>query len=315
MNHAPTLPRLPLRVHPPLATVLVLLSLVVALLLTGPDAALAFKSVDRGDRGARVATVQRVLGLTVDRHFGPATVRAVKRFQRRRGLAADGVVGQATWRALMRVARRQRVARNGARTQRSRSGYSRSHYVRVLQRELGVAADGVFGPATGRALKRFQRRRGLTADGIAGPATWRALGRSEIRVVLRQQRPSGRGRASLPRVVRRVIAEANRIARKPYRYGGGHARLNDVGYDCSGSMSYALRRAGLMRGSLNSTGFMSYGRPGRGRWITIYANAGHSYMVIAGRRFDTSAIRETGSRWGAGPRSSRGFTVRHPAGL
>ena len=314
MTQAPTLPRFGLPTRRTGPTVLVLLTLLGGLPFVAPEAALAFKSVDRGDRGARVATVQRVLALPVDRHFGPATVRAVKRFQRQRGLAADGVVGRATWRALMRVARRQRAARNGARTQRSRGGYSRGHYVRVLQRELGVPADGAFGPATARALKRFQRRRGLTADGIAGPATWRALGRPEIRVVLRQERSRGRGRASMPRVVRRVLVAANRIARKPYRYGGGHARLNDTGYDCSGSMSYALRRAGLMRGSLDSTGFMSFGRAGRGRWITIYANAGHSYMVIAGRRFDTSAIRETGSRWGR-PRSSAGFTVRHPVGL
>ena len=313
MNHAPIQSGIALRVSRQRATVLVALSLLAALLFGAPQTAHAFKAVERGDRGARVATVQRVLGLTVDRHFGSATVRAVKRFQRRRGLAADGVVGRATWRALMRVARRQRAARDGARSRRSR-GYSRSHYVRVLQRGLGVAADGVFGPATGRALERFQRRRGLTPDGIAGPATWRALGHPEIRVVLRQRRSAGRGRRSMPAVVRRVLRAADRIARKPYRYGGGHARLNDTGYDCSGSMSYALRHAGLMRGSLNSTGFMSFGRAGRGRWITIYANAGHSYMVIAGRRFDTSAIRETGSRWGP-PRSSAGFTVRHPVGL
>ena len=314
MTHAPILPPIAVPARRARATVLVLLAMVVATLLVGPDAAHAFKSVERGDRGPRVATVQRVLGLAVDSRFGSATVRAVKRFQRSRKLAADGVVGQATWRALMRVARRQRAARSGARTQRSGRGYSRSHYVRVLQRALGVTADGVFGPGTGRALKRFQRRRGLTPDGIAGPATWRALGHPGVRVVLRQRRTRERGGASLPRVVRRVLAAANRIARKPYRYGGGHARLNDTGYDCSGSMSYALRHAGLMQGSLNSTGFMSFGRAGRGRWITIYANAGHSYMVIAGRRFDTSAIRQTGSRWGP-PRSSAGFSVRHPVGL
>ena len=294
---------------------LLVLLFLLAAAATGAESAEAFKSVDRGDRGSRVATVQRVLGVTVDRHFGSRTVRAVKSFQRRRGLGADGVVGRRTWRALMRVARSQRAGRN--RTARSRRGsHSRSHYVRVLQRALGVAVDGSFGSGTQRALKRFQRRRGLAADGVAGPATWRALGHRGVRVVLQRKRSSRARRlnGSMPPVVRRVIAAANRIARKPYRYGGGHARLNDSGYDCSGSMSYALRRAGLMRGSLNSTGFMSFGAAGRGRWITIYANAGHSYMVIAGRRFDTSRLREAGTRWG-GARSSSGFTVRHPVGL
>jgi cell wall-associated NlpC family hydrolase len=116
-------------------------------------------------------------------------------------------------------------------------------------------------------------------------------------------------------VVRRVIRAANRIARKPYRYGGGHRTLHDTGYDCSGSMSYALNRAGLLEGTLDSTGFMSYGAAGRGRWITIYAHGGHSYMVINGRRFDTSGLSQTGTRWQRTSRSSAGFVVRHPPGL
>jgi hypothetical protein len=159
---------------------------------------------------------------------------------------------------------------------------SRGEYVRLLQRRLGITSDGSFGPATARALKRFQRRRGLTPDGVAGPATWRALGRPGIDVVLRRRGAGSdsRRRGSVPAAVRRVIRAANRIARKSYRYGGGHAKLHDTGYDCSGSMSYGLRKAGLLGGSLNSTGFMRYGAAGRGRWITIYANAGHSYMVI-----------------------------------
>lgn len=305
------MPFLPRRV----GRALLVLLLLIAAAATSAESAQAFQSVDRGDRGSRVATVQRVLGITVDRQFSSGTVRAVKRFQRRRGLGADGVVGRRTWRALMRVARGQRAARNRSTRSRPSRSRSRAHYVRVLQRALRVPVDGAFGPGTARALKRFQRRRGLAADGVAGPATWRALGQPGVRVVLKRRGSRTRRQSgSMPPVVRRVIAAANRIARKPYRYGGGHARLNDTGYDCSGSMSYALRRAGLMRGSLNSTGFMSFGAAGRGRWITIYANAGHSYMVIAGRRFDTTALRQTGSRWGES-RSSSGYTVRHPVGL
>ena len=101
----------------------------------------------------------------------------------------------------------------------------------------------------------------------------------------------------------------------PYKYGGGHGTYHDSGYDCSGSISYALHYAGLLRTPLDSSGFMSYGLPGPGRHVTIYANAGHAYMVVDHRRFDTSAIGETGSRWTSTHRSSSGYAVRHPPGL
>ena len=88
--------------------------------------------------------------------------------------------------------------------------------------------------------------------------------------------------------MRRIIAAGNRIADKPYKYGGGHGQWEDSGYDCSGSVSYALHGAGYLNSALTSGGFMSWGSPGRGRWVTIYAAPGHVYMVINGRRFDTS---------------------------
>ncbi len=121
-------------------------------------------------------------------------------------------------------------------------------------------------------------------------------------------------RTAPPEVVA-VIDAANEIVRKPYRYGGGHQSFEDTGYDCSGSVSYALHGGGLLRTPMDSSGFMSYGLPGRGKHITIYAHPGHVYMVIDGRRFDTSARRETGSRWTSTPRSTAGYTVRHPPGL
>ena len=111
-----------------------------------------------------------------------------------------------------------------------------------------------------------------------------------------------------------MTAAANRIATKPYKYGGGHGSFTDTGYDCSGSVSYALHGGGLLSAPLTSGGFMSWGAAGPGKHITIYANNGHVFMTINGRRFDTSARSDSGSRWG-GPRSGGGYVVRHPPGL
>ena len=273
---------------------------VVALLFAPTADAASSKPLKRGSHGARVAQVQRWLGLAPDRIFGPATRRAVKRFQRRHGLVADGIVGPVTWRAMRRTA--------GA--SRSSSGGGRRSAVVLLQRELGIAADGVFGPATEAAVKQFQSSRGLVADGIVGPATWSALGHAGRRVVLKRRGGHG-GRG----VVARIVRAANRIASKPYKYGGGHGQWNDTGYDCSGSVSYALHGGGLLDSALTSGGFMSWGDAGPGRRISIYASPGHVYMVIDGRRFDTTGRSETGSRWQASDRSSAGYVVRHPPGL
>jgi cell wall-associated NlpC family hydrolase len=121
--------------------------------------------------------------------------------------------------------------------------------------------------------------------------------------------------AGAPPQVVAAIAAANRINRKPYRYGGGHARFRDSGYDCSGTVSYVLHAAGVLRRPRASGDLMRFGARGRGRWITVYANGGHAYMVIAGLRFDTSGPGPSGPRWRALKRSSRGYTVRHPVGL
>jgi cell wall-associated NlpC family hydrolase len=118
-----------------------------------------------------------------------------------------------------------------------------------------------------------------------------------------------------PDVVATVIAAGNEIATKPYKWGGGHGAWKDSGYDCSGSVSFALAGAGLLDGPLTSGGLMHYGKPGPGRWITIYANNGHVFMVVAGLRFDTSGARG-GTRWQPPDgRSYGGFTARHPPGL
>jgi cell wall-associated NlpC family hydrolase len=301
----------PKPLHGRLAAALVALAL--ALLLVPASAQAAATPLKRGSTGARVERVQHWLGLPADGIFGTGTKRAVKRFQRSHGLTADGVVGPSTFHALQRSAHRRSSASSGG---GGKSG-SRRSAVADLQRRLGIAADGIFGPGTLAAVKRFQRSHGLTADGIVGPATWNALGATGRTVVLRRR--GGRGARSgsgMPAAVARVIRAGDRIAGFPYKYGGGHGTWDDSGYDCSGSVSYALHGGGLLSASLTSGGFMSWGAAGKGRWITIYASPGHVYMVVNGRRFDTSGQDASGSRWQRNDRlPGSGYVVRHPVGF
>jgi cell wall-associated NlpC family hydrolase len=118
-----------------------------------------------------------------------------------------------------------------------------------------------------------------------------------------------------PEPVRRMIEAGNVIARSPYVWGGGHGKWLDKGYDCSGSVSFVLAAAGYLDSPLASGPLMSWGEPGPGRWVTIYASDGHVWMTVAGIRFDTSGARVTGSRWQNEMRSTAGFAVRHPPGL
>lgn len=123
--------------------------------------------------------------------------------------------------------------------------------------------------------------------------------------------------ADAPWQVVAAINAGNQIRKMPYRWGGGHASFYDKGYDCSGAVSYLLYAAGLLTSPLTSGGLaQSWGAPGRGRWITVYANAGHTYMVVAGVRFDTSAVGESlrrgsGPRWRATKRKPKGYTAKY----
>jgi peptidoglycan hydrolase CwlO-like protein len=121
--------------------------------------------------------------------------------------------------------------------------------------------------------------------------------------------------AGAPQAVREMIAAGNAIATLPYIWGGGHGSFQAAGYDCSGSVSYVLAAAGLLSSPEVSGDFESYGDPGPGRWVTIYANAGHVWMEIAGWRFDTVALAYGGTRWAQGGGEFAGFVVRHPPGL
>jgi cell wall-associated NlpC family hydrolase len=118
-----------------------------------------------------------------------------------------------------------------------------------------------------------------------------------------------------PDIIKRVILAGNEIAKFPYKWGGGHGAWRDNGYDCSGSVSFALAGAGLLDRPLTSGSFMNWGRKGRGKWITIYASPGHVFMFVAGLRFDTSGQGRAGTRWQNGGRPAPGFAVVHPPSL
>jgi peptidoglycan hydrolase-like protein with peptidoglycan-binding domain len=204
----------------------------------------------------------------------------------------------------------------------------RGHDVRVLQDYLTQAGyathvDGYFGSLTTQHVISFQRSRHLRPNGVV---TWNVsqMLRSAVAARASIDAPVGRARivrgraiapSNAPTAIKEVIAAANQIAFKPYVYGGGHGSWSSRGYDCSGSVSYALHGGHLLSTPEDSTELESYGSRGAGRWITIWANSGHTYMYVAGLRFDTSAQSSTGgSRWTTQRRSNAGYVERHPTG-
>jgi hypothetical protein len=218
---------------------------------------------------------------------------------------------------------------------------SRGHDVRVLQDfltrvGLTTTIDGQFGPKTARRVRSWERRSEVSrVDGAVSRGDARKL-RSQVEQGLRvydaapedtTAAPAGENAtlgadglavapASAPPEVQGAIEAANRIVGKPYKYGGGHGRWEDSGYDCSGAMSYALHGAGLLDRQLTSGDFMSWGKAGKGSWITVYAHGGHGFLVIAGLRFDTGYNNAgKGPRWSEQMRPTDGYTVRHPSGL
>jgi cell wall-associated NlpC family hydrolase len=256
--------------------------------------------------------------------------------RRRTALAVIAVLLTAMTAALLPAA--ASAARFGSRTLMQGSAGSD---VKTLQRYLTragyrVRADGQFGARTGRAVRRFERDLELRVNGVVTRGDARVLKRAITPVPTggatyvppppRQVVTPGEKAkltsdgfaippASAPPAVKAAIVAGNKIAKKPYKWGGGHGRWEDTGYDCSGSVSYVLHAAGLLESSMPSGGFMNWGDRGRGKWITIRANGGHMYAIIAGLRFDTSASRIAGSRWTTVMRSARGFSGRHPRGF
>jgi peptidoglycan hydrolase-like protein with peptidoglycan-binding domain len=289
----------------------------------------------------------------VDGQLGPTTVRAVKRFQRAARLTPSGTVGRKTVTALKAAARGSSANVSGgfdpARANEKhqslgdripvKRGMS-GHDIRVLQDLLGnagydVNVDGEFGTGTYKAVKAFEAAHARPVDGemdaadidalraaaAAGPTPAAAPAPTPAPVANTGPQatvgPDGLAvaPAGAPPQVQQIIAAGNQIASKPYKYGGGHGNWNDTGYDCSGSVSYALHGAGLLDQALPSGSFTSWGDAGPGQWVTLYANGGHIFMVVAGLRFDTSGRSNHNTRWQVEQRSSAGYTVRHPTGL
>jgi cell wall-associated NlpC family hydrolase len=163
-----------------------------------------------------------------------------------------------------------------------------------------------------QGIDRLERRQAAAAAAVRQAAT---ATRAAPRPTTAPDPGAGEsGPSSASGAVAQVVAAANQIASTPYVWGGGHGGASG-GYDCSGSISYALAAAGLLGSPLDSTGFMSWGEAGPGQHITVYANAGHAFMIVDGRRFDTSALSGGGTRWTSAGRSTAGFVARHPPGL
>jgi peptidoglycan hydrolase-like protein with peptidoglycan-binding domain len=312
------------------------------------------RTLRAGASGADVKELQQALGaagfkVKTDGKFGTGTLRAVKRFQRASRLEPTGTVDQPTVSALKRALRGSSANVNGGYdpdnpdtdhhslgdripVKRGMSG----HDIKVLQDFLTragfkVSVDGEFGASTEKAVKKFETAQTRTVDGIMDAADIDALrtlageddpGAGTMPTQLAPGDTAQIGSdglaiapASAPPQVQAIIAAGNQIASKPYKYGGGHGKWNDSGYDCSGSVSYALHGAGLLDTALPSGDFTDWGDPGPGQWVTLYAKSSHMFMVVAGIRFDTSGRTKNNTRWQTDMRSTRGYTAVHPPGL
>jgi cell wall-associated NlpC family hydrolase len=193
---------------------------------------------------------------------------------------------------------------------------------------LPDGVNGVHEAPSPDAVPAADRLKSTVSPGAPSDAQIRAELREMDRVIKQAKNPKKGRRPALtkggdvevpdgvPDAVAAIFAGGNAIARFPYVYGGGHASFVDTAYDCSASVSYALAAAGLVAAPMTSGQLAHWGSPGPGKWVTIYANAGHTFMYVDGLRFDTSGrAGPFGSRWQTAPRTLAGFTVRHPPGL
>jgi peptidoglycan hydrolase-like protein with peptidoglycan-binding domain len=211
--------------------------------------------------------------------------------------------------------------------------------VTILQGDLTIAGyptavDGDYGPATAASVVAYKQAHSMTpANGVAGPAFDKSL-QSAISA-FEADVPTGKAvinpdgtataPAGAPAAVQSVIAAANSILDTSYCVGGGHGQWKSSCYDCSGSVSFALHGAGLLSSSEDSTGFETYGQAGPGKWISIYTDPSHAFLVVDGIAFDTADYggpnipSGTGPRWRSNPLGNLAdggdYVVRHPPGL
>jgi len=240
------------------------------------------RTLKQGHSGKDVKTLQRYLNrvgieMSADGQFGAGTKAGVRLFEGAQRRKVDGKVTRTDAKVI------KDVAVNGG----------------------AVASASVTGGALPKNVKLVVPKPAPPPPLVLGPGMEATVGPDGLAVAP----------ALAPLAIQAVIEAGNKIAKTPYIYGGGHGKWEDDGYDCSGSVSYALHGGGLLDASMPSGGFMKWGEPGAGTWITIYAHGGHVYMVVAGLRFDTSGAKSSGSRWQpASERSGKGYTVVHPVG-
>jgi peptidoglycan hydrolase-like protein with peptidoglycan-binding domain len=260
------------------------------MLATAPVALAQFGSTTlrKGSHGHDVRVLQSWLDklgytTTIDGAYGKGTQRSVRRFEKHEGITVDGVFDPSEAKLL-----RKRMD-DGQSGDNSGTG------------DTGDTGDGNGGSDTTPVSDPNTTQTPSTTPGA------KARMSSDGHTALA---PAG-----APPEVQAVISAANEITDTGYRYGGGHGSFDDSAFDCSGAISHALHGASLVKRPLDSTDFESWGERGRGQWITVYANSGHAYMVVAGLRFDTSGSGEKGPRWRKQFRSSSGYVARHPSGL
>jgi peptidoglycan hydrolase-like protein with peptidoglycan-binding domain len=235
-----------------------------------------------------VSALQQALGIAPDGTFGPSTVAAVEAYQTSHGLTPDGVVGPGTRVALG-------LGDGPSLQATSTTGGTGGPATVTTDSTDATTTDTTTATDTAPTSTDTTDATSTTTDTGAATSSTTSL--------------------SVTTALSEMISAANQIATLPYIWGGGHGSWISPGYDCSGSVSFVLHAAGLLSVPEDSGSLESYGAPGPGQYITIYANAGHAWMTIEGRRYDTVALSEDGSRWADGGGEFAGFVVRHPVGF